>query len=255
MLGATTDTTDRRRTEEAVIKQAEALARSNAELQQFAFAASHDLQEPLRMVRIYSQLLGRRYKGTLDPQADEFLKYIEGGTERMGSLIQDLLAYSQVLHGEPKLTLVDCNKVLEAVLQSCRAAIEESGTVVKAGALPTLPADELQLVQLFQNLVLNAIKYRKPNEAPHIRIAAGEMHDQWILSVSDNGIGIPREHWDKVFVVFARLGGNECAGTGLGLAICERIVKRRGGRIWVESETGVGSHFYVALPKTPPQFS
>ncbi|MEO8131008.1 MAG: PAS domain-containing protein, partial [Bryobacteraceae bacterium] len=250
MLGATMDTTDRRRAEEVAEKQAEALARSNSELQQFAFAASHDLQEPLRMVRIFGQLLSRQYKGKLDSQADQFLEQIESGTERMANLIQDLLAYSQVLHGEPAVTLVDCNEVLAVVLQSCRASIEESGALIEAGPLPTIPAEKLQLVQLFQNLLSNAIKYRKLNEAPRIRIDARETPKEWLLCFADNGIGIAAEHQDRIFAVFARLGGNESGGTGLGLAICERIVKRREGRIWVESEPGVGSRFYVALPRS-----
>lgn len=244
------DLTDRKRVEQAVVNQAQALARSNADLKQFAFAASHDLQEPLRMVNSYSRLLATRFKGKLDAQADEFLAFIDEGTRRMANLIHDLLSYSQVLHQEPERTQVDCNKVVADAVANCRAAIEEKGALVTCDPLPAVTGDEGQLLQVFQNLISNAIKYSKPEEPPRIHIDVADSNDQWVFSVRDNGIGIPEQFLEKVFVAFKRLHGRDRPGTGVGLAICERIIKRCGGRIWVESAVGAGSRFFFSIPKS-----
>ena len=243
------DITDRKRVEQAVVDQAQALARSNADLQQFAFAASHDLQEPLRMVKSYCRLLASRYKGKLDPDADEFLAFIDDGARRMAKLIHDLLSYSQILHHEPVRTQVNCNKVVTDAMANCRMAIVEKQASVTCDSLPLVTADEAQLLQVFQNLISNAVNYSKPNEPPCIHIEVADLQDQWVFSVRDNGIGIPEQFLDKVFIAFKRLHGRERPGTGVGLAICERIVKGYGGRIWAESAVGKGSRFFFSLPK------
>ena len=228
------------------------LARSNSDLERFAFAASHDLQEPLRMVTSYSQLLARKYKDVLDAQANEFLGYIQSGTERMASLIKGLLSYSQAVQTEIAPETVDCAVVLNEVLKNCRALIEEAQADIMASPLPTVVADRSQITQLFQNLLTNAIKYRARDRKPQVRIEAANMETGWLFSVTDNGIGIAPEHQSRVFVMFKRLHKKEYSGTGIGLALCQRIVEGHGGRIWVESELGVGSTFYFTFPKQGP---
>ena len=228
------------------------LARSNSDLERFAFAASHDLQEPLRMVTSYSQLLARKYMGALDGQANEFLGYIQSGTERMASLIKGLLSYSQAVHTDAAPERVDCAVVLNEVLKNCRALIEEAGAEITASPLPTVVADRSQLTQLFQNLLTNAIKYRAGDRKPRVRVEATGTEAGWLFSVADNGIGIAPEHQSRVFVMFKRLHKKEYSGTGIGLALCQRIVEGHGGRIWVESELGAGSTFYFTFPKQWP---
>jgi PAS domain S-box-containing protein len=242
------DITERKRAEEALEKKTEELARSNRDLEQFAYVASHDLQEPLRMVTSYVQLLARRYKGKLDSDADEFIRFAEDGATRMWKLINDLLAYSRVgmRSQEPKPT--DCEAALLQSLDSLRMAVEENGAMVTRDPLPTVMADPLQLVQLFQNLIGNAIKFRG-NEPPRIHVSASRNGDGWIFSVRDNGIGIDPEYAERIFIIFQRLHSREkYAGTGIGLAICQKIVERHGGRIWVESELGKGATFYFTVP-------
>jgi len=242
------DVTTRKQAEAILARQTEELARSNTELEQFAYVASHDLQEPLRMMASFAQLLAERYKGELGSEADEFIDYIVDGAARMQRLINDLLSYSRVGRREREFTPIDCTAVVETVCENLRAAIEESGAVVITDALPVVMGDETQLVQLFQNLLGNAIKFR--DEKPVlIYIGAERRGDEWLFRVRDNGIGIEPQYVERIFLIFQRLHGrSQYPGTGIGLAIAKKIVERHAGRIWVESEAGKGSTFYFTLP-------
>jgi PAS domain S-box-containing protein len=238
-----------REAHEELSRRAQDLARSNAELEQFAYVASHDLQEPLRMVSSYTQLLLRRYSRLFDDDAREFMSYIVDGAARMKQLIEDLLAYSRVgTRGrDPEPT--DAQAALDQALANLRAAIEASGAAVTHDPLPTVRADGSQLVQLFQNLVGNALKFRG-GEPPRIHVGAREKDAEVVLSVRDNGIGIDPQYFERIFVIFQRLHSKaEYEGTGIGLAICKKIIDRHGGRIWVESQPGQGSTFYCTLPR------
>jgi light-regulated signal transduction histidine kinase (bacteriophytochrome) len=227
------------------------LERSNADLERFAFVASHDLQEPLRMVTNFSQLLARTYKGQLDERADEYLEYIQTGTRRMATLIEDLLSYSQIVHSTEEGVPVDCNVILDKVLGSCRVIIEENGAIVTRDPLPTMEGDEGQISQLFHNLLTNALKYRKRDVAPEVHVSAQRTANEWLFSFRDNGIGIAKEYLEQIFVIFKRLHKTtEYPGTGIGLALCQRIIEGRAGRIWVESKPGGGSTFYFTWPGT-----
>ena len=224
------------------------LSRSNKELEQFAYVASHDLREPLRMVTSFSQLLQQRYKGRLDADADEFIGYIVDGAARMDALIQDLLEYSRVSSRAKPFGPTDMEVVMDHVRQNMAVMIRENGAEITTGPLPTVIADQSQMVQLLQNLVANAITYRK-DEPPTLQVEAQERGQEWIFSVRDNGIGIDPAYFDKIFELFQRLHSREqYPGTGIGLAICRRIVERHGGRIWVESEQGKGSTFFFSIP-------
>jgi PAS domain S-box-containing protein len=243
------DVTERQRAEEALAKQAEELARSNADLEQFAYVASHDLQEPLRMVASYTQLLARRYQNQLDEDAAEFIGYAVDGVRRMQSLINDLLAYSRVGTRGGVFTPTDVNAVLARVLVSLGPSIEEQDAVVMSDELPVVDADAGHLEQLLQNLIGNAIKFRLPDVPPHVHVSAARSEDEWVFSVRDNGIGIDPEFVDRIFVIFQRLHNRtEYPGTGIGLAICKKIVERHGGRIWLESAAGQGSTFFFSIP-------
>ena len=242
------DITDRKRAEQELAERAEQLARSNAELEQFAYVASHDLQEPLRMVSSYTQLLGKRYKDRLDADAQEFIGYAVDGASRMQALINDLLAFSRVGTRGGTFEPTSSEAALERALANLRLAVQESGATVSHGPLPTVVADAVQLTQLFQNLVGNAVKFRGA-EPPRVHVAAEPAGDEWVFSVRDNGIGIAPEYRDRVFALFQRLHGRgEYPGTGIGLAICKKIVERHGGRIWVESAPGAGSTFHFTVP-------
>ena len=234
-----------RKTAEAELQE---LSRSNDDLAQFAYIASHDLQEPLRMVASYTQLLSRRYKGKLDSDADEFIAYAVDGATRMQRLIQDLLAYSRVGKKSKDLLKTSSEAALQLALANLRGTLEESGAEVTHGPLPDVLADEMQLIQLFQNLVGNAVKYQRPG-TPRIHVSAVRSGEKkWIFSVEDNGLGIEPQYFDRIFGVFQRLHKRqEFEGTGIGLAICKKIVERHGGSIWVESQPGKGSTFRFTL--------
>jgi PAS domain S-box-containing protein len=229
--------------------KAQELARSNAELEQFAYVASHDLQEPLRMIASYTQLILRRYGDRFDGDAKEFMDFIVDGATRMKQLIEDLLAYSRVgTHGK-EFQPTDCEAALQKALVNLRAAIESGVATVTHDPLPTVNADGFQLVQLFQNLIGNAIKF-KGAQTPRIHISVEERVDTWMFAVKDNGIGIDSEYFERIFMVFQRLHSRaDYPGTGIGLAICKKVVDRHGGRIWIESQAGLGSTFYFTLPK------
>jgi signal transduction histidine kinase len=232
-------------------KRTEEMERSNKDLQQFAYVASHDLQEPLRMVSSYVQLLQRRYKGKLDADADDFIGFAVDGAMRMQHLIQGLLSYSRInTHGSPP-SAIDVGDVLRQVLINLRLAIEESGARIIHEALPVVEADATQLVQLFQNLIANAIKFCSALP-PRIHITAEKDTPYWVFSVRDNGIGIDPDFADRIFTIFQRLHSRTAySGTGIGLAICKRIVERHGGSIRVVSSPGAGSTFYFTLPVHP----
>lgn len=224
------------------------LSRSNAELQQFAYVASHDLQEPLRMVASYTQLLAKRYKGKLDADADEFIGYAVEGAMRMQRLIQDLLAYSRIGTKGHDFEPVAVEMIVNRALHNLQTAVEEHHAVATHDPLPTIMADERQLVQLFQNLIGNAIKFHG-KEPPRIHVSAQQKAGEWVFSVRDNGIGVDPQYADRIFLLFQRLHNRaEYPGTGIGLAICKKIVERHGGRIWVESRLGQGAAFYFTIP-------
>jgi PAS domain S-box-containing protein len=247
------DLTEQRKAQEALKQQAAELARSNADLQQFAYVASHDLQEPLRMVISYMQILSDQYKGKLDADADECIGFAVEGAVRMRQLIVGLLAYSRLSTTAQPLVQTDLMAVLNDVQANLDVAINESGAVITTDPLPSVLADPLQMGQLFQNLIGNAITFRG-EKPPRIHVAAKLEESSWLFSVSDNGIGIQPEHYERIFVIFQRLHDRmQYKGTGIGLAICKKIVDRRGGRIWVESRPGQGSTFFFTIPIFPPQ--
>ena len=247
MAGSMLDITDRKLAEGKTRALVADLARSNAELEKFAYIASHDLQEPLRMVANYTQLLQRRYKGRLDSDADEFIEYAVDGATRMRTLINELLAYSRVGTQGAPIVPTDLEPVLVTVLKTLEQTLSESGAVVTHDPMPTVRCDGLQIGRVFQNLIANAAKFHG-EESPRIHVGAARSGGDWVFSVKDNGIGIEPVYFDRIFVIFQRLESRaDYEGTGMGLAICKRIVERHGGRIWVESQRGAGSTFYFAL--------
>lgn len=224
------------------------LERSNQELQQFAYVASHDLQEPLRMVAGFTKLLGRRYKDKLDQDAQEFIHYAVDGSMRMQKLIDDLLSYSRVGTHHIPFEPVDCNYLLDQAISNLQVAIEENHAVITRGNLPTITCNGSQMVQLFQNLISNAIKFRGA-DSPRVHFAAERRGEEWLFACRDNGIGIDIQYHDRIFKIFQRLHSrDEYAGTGIGLALCMKIVELHKGRIWMESELGKGATFYFTLP-------
>jgi len=239
----------RKRAEEMLAKHAKDLERSNQELEQFAYVASHDLQEPLRMVSSYTQLLERRYKDKLDDDANDFIGFAVDGANRMQKSINDLLSYSRVTTRGNPFELTDSHEALGRAISNLSYTIQKTGAIVTNDDLPAVFGDSNQLTQIFQNLLGNAVKYQT-GERPHIHVSAQEMLEEWLFSVRDNGIGIAPEYYEKIFVIFQRLHSKqEYSGTGIGLAVCKRIVERHGGRIWVESSLGLGSTFYFTIPK------
>ena len=241
ILLAIEDATDRKQAEEA-------LRTTNAELQHFAYALTHDLQEPLRMVVNFTELLGREYAGKLGEEADKFISYSVEGALRIEALLKALLAYWEVTEREQdSFASIDCGAVLAKALLNLQAAIAESGAIVTSDPLPTVVAEEVMLMQLFQNLISNSIKYRG-EETPRIHVSAERDAEGWLFAVRDNGIGIDPQDADRVFGMFKRLHGSEIPGTGIGLALCKKVVERQGGRIWVESEAGRGATFKFTIP-------
>jgi PAS domain S-box-containing protein len=242
------DITGRKLIEDQLKKTLEDLARSNTDLERFAYVSSHDLQEPLRMVTSYLQLLERRYKDKLDDDAQEFIKYAVDGSNRMKGLINDLLAFSRVGSRKTDFVVTDVKTVLDRALNNLKITIGETRAKVTHDPLPKVLADETQLESLFQNLISNAIKFRG-KKSPRIHIGVKRTGEDWVFSVKDNGIGIDPQYFERVFIIFQRLhSSQEFPGTGIGLAISKRIVDRHGGRIWIESELGKGSTFYFSLP-------
>ncbi len=241
----------RKQAEEDLRRTTEELRRSNLELEQFAAVASHDLQEPLRMVAGYAQLLGRRYRGRLDADADEFIGYLVDGATRMQSLIQDLLTYARVGKARRLDEPTDLSRALQQALERLEAGVRESAATVTADPLPVLSADPVEAVQLFQNLVGNALKYRRPEAPPRVHVSARREGPNWIISVRDNGIGIDAQYAGRLFVPFQRLHTRaEYPGTGIGLALCRKIVEGHGGRIWIDPQPGPGTVLCFALPDT-----
>jgi PAS domain S-box-containing protein len=249
MTGVIWDVTERKRAEERLVRLLTELERSNKELELFAYVASHDLQEPLRMVSSYTQLLERRYSAKLDDDAREFIGYAVDGANRMQRLINDLLEFSRVSTRGKPLEPTDLAEVLGNVRANLSVAIEETGALVTNDFMPVVTADAGQLGQLLQNLVANGIKFRNGTR-PHVHVRTVETPDHWEFSVSDNGIGIEQQYFDRIFVIFQRLHTKgDYPGTGIGLALCKRIVERHGGRIWVESKPNEGSTFSFTIPK------
>jgi PAS domain S-box-containing protein len=250
VTAAIRDITKRKGAAEHLLKTVGELKRSNDELQQFAYVASHDLQEPLRMVASYTQLLAKRYTGRLDSDADEFIAFAVDGCNRMKGLIQDLLAYSRAGTTKKALHQVSGEDAFREALTNLRATVENSGALVTHDLLPEIRADDTQLAQVFQNLVGNAIKYRS-SAVPHVHVSAMKSGDnEWVFSVRDNGLGIDPQYFERIFILFQRLHGrDEFEGTGIGLAVCKKLLERMGGRIWVESQPGIGSNFCFALPE------
>jgi len=242
------DVTERKGVERALREKTEELARSNEDLEQFAYVASHDLQEPLRTVTSYVQLLSKRYKGKLDADADQFIGFAADGAVRMWNLVNDLLTYSRVGKGGNELEPTDSEAALAESVKDLKVAIEEKGALVTHDPLPMVMADRPQLEQLFRNVIGNAIKFHG-SEPPHVHISASRNGNGWTFSVRDNGIGIAPEYSDRIFLIFQRLHSREeYPGTGIGLAVCKKIVERHGGRIWVKSDVGKGATFYFILP-------
>jgi PAS domain S-box-containing protein len=250
VTAAIRDITERRRAQEHLLQTVGELKRSNDELEHFAYVASHDLQEPLRMVASYTQLLAKRYKGRLDSDADDFIAFAVDGSNRMQRLINDLLTYSRAGASTDPPRRISSEAALQSALTNLAATIVESAAVVTHDSLPLVTMDDTQLTQVFQNLIGNAVKYRG-TAAPHIHISAvSTTGTEWIFSVRDNGLGIEPQYFEKIFVLFQRLHGrSEFAGTGIGLAICKKMLERLGGRIWVESEASNGSTFHFAIPE------
>ncbi len=241
------DVTERKQSEDELKRLLTELERSNKELEQFAYVASHDLQEPLRMVASYVQLLERKYTGQLDDKALKYIYFAVDGAKRMQKLIDGLLAFSRVPRGAP-FTHVDMNKSFSQAVKNLSVAIKENGAVVTRDQLPGVWGDEIQLSQLFQNLIGNSIKFRKPDVPPRIHVSGKSKGDEWIFSVQDNGIGIESLYWGRIFLIFQRLHSREeYPGTGIGLALCKRITERHHGRIWVESTPGTGSTFFFTI--------
>lgn len=241
-FGSFTDIDDQKHVEDE-------LRRANQDLEQFAFSASHDLQEPVRSVKIYSELLIRNCADKLDAESREYLAYLRGGATRMEMLVRDLLSYTQVMKLDKPVESADAGQALTSAIASLAGAIGETGARVTSDPLPLLWVHGTHLQQLFQNLIGNAIKYRSPDQVPAVHIAATRHDGDWIFAVSDNGIGIDPQYKERIFGLFKRLHtSDEYSGTGIGLAICRRIVDRYHGRIWVESEPGKGSTFQFTLP-------
>jgi light-regulated signal transduction histidine kinase (bacteriophytochrome) len=247
--GLRREITERRQAEEALVDRTKELGRSNAELEQFAYVASHDLQEPLRMVSSYVQLFAKRYQGQVDEQADKYIQYAVEGARRMSLLIGGLLEYSRVGRQDLTPRVVNAELALEQAMSNLRAVFEETGAEVSHDPLPDVVADAAQLMQVLQNLLGNAVKFRRAGVPPRVRVTATRGEGEWLFAVEDNGIGIAAQHAERVFVIFQRLHTRaDYPGTGIGLAICKKVVERHGGRIWVDAAPDQGSIFRFTLP-------
>ncbi len=244
------DITDRKKNDERLRQSNNELRRANADLEQFAYSASHDLKEPLRQVAVYSQLLEKKFASRLDGKASQYLAYCIEGAHRMEMLISDLLAYSQATKtSDASSEPVNMNEVVETAKKNLATTIEESAAEIFTADLPVVQANSVPLVHLFQNLISNALKYRSA-DTPRLKISAAEEGSYWRFAVEDNGIGIPKEFQSQIFGIFKRLHNrSEYPGTGIGLAICQKVVEQYGGRIWVESEPGSGSTFFFTVPR------
>lgn len=242
------DVTAFKTAEKALIEKSAELERSNRELEQFAFVASHDLQEPLRVIQNFTELLGEHLSGELDEAAQKYMRYITNGAVRMRTLIQDLLAYSRAGMKDLNEMTVDFGTLVDEAVEGLQDTIKEANAVLVRGDLPKLKASPALMRQVFQNLIANAVKFRG-EQAPKIAVSASQAESEWIFAVTDNGIGIEKRYHDKIFEIFQRLHPtSKYPGTGIGLAICKKIVERHGGRIWIESEPGKGTTFYFSLP-------
>ncbi|MEP9327767.1 PAS domain S-box protein [Paraburkholderia phymatum] len=260
VLAAIVDITERKRAEHELMRRTEELARSNQDLEQFAYVASHDLQEPLRAVAGPLQLLQRRYQGQLDARAEEFITHAVDGATRMQKLIDDLLSYSRVGRSGAVQQLTACAAALDQALKSLSVVLQESGAQITRDALPCVMAIPTQLALLFQNLVGNAVKFRQVDRPVRVDIGARREGDSWVISVKDNGIGIDPQYFDRIFMIFQRLHSRaDYPGTGIGLALCKRIVEQHGGSIWIESQPGAGTTVFFTLKaedreaRIPPQ--
>jgi light-regulated signal transduction histidine kinase (bacteriophytochrome) len=239
---------ERRLAEEALEEKSLSLTRSNADLEQFAYVASHDLQEPLRMVSSYVQLFAKRYQGQVDEQADKYIRYAVDGAMRMQALIDGLLEYSRAGRQAEQPVRVSAESALDRALYNLRKVIEETGAMITRDPLPEILSDEAQLTQVFQNLIGNAIKFRRPEEASRVQVGCARRGPYFVFSVADDGIGIDPRHAERIFAIFQRLHTRgEYPGTGIGLAICKKVVERSGGEIWLESTPGKGSTFHFTL--------
>ena len=236
-----------RKAQEELNRRVRELTVLNADLEQFAYAASHDLQEPLRTISLYSKMLAKGYRGTLDKEADQYLDFIETAAHHMSRLLEDLLIYAKLPLQLRDVEAVDLNELLEETLFLCQATVEESKAMVTHDDLPVVRGKAMHLSLVMQNLLSNALKYRG-SKAPQIHVSAGRGTDSWLISVRDNGIGFDQSHADQVFGLFKRLDKSATPGSGLGLAICKRVVETHGGRIWAESKANVGSTFYFSIP-------
>jgi light-regulated signal transduction histidine kinase (bacteriophytochrome) len=244
------EVSERAAAEQALREKTDALGRSNGELEQFAYVASHDLQEPLRMVSSYVQLFEKRYAGQVDPQAQKYINYAVEGAKRMQALIGGLLEFSRVGRVDEPFGSVDTGLALDHALLNLRSAIEESHATVTRDHLPTVTGNAGRLAQVFQNLIGNAIKFRRRDAATAIHVSAVAQRKEWLFAVRDNGIGIDPQYLERIFVIFQRLHTRaEYPGTGIGLSICKKVVERHGGRIWVESQPGAGATFQFTLPR------
>lgn len=250
VLASVVDITERKRSEELLQIKLHELQRSNEELQQFAYVCSHDLQEPLRVISNYTQLLAKRYSASLDEKANQFIDFTVDATKRMQSLINDLLLYSRVETRAKEFENTDSSAVMDMAIANLKLAIEDSSAQINHKDLPIVNVDSSQLLQLFQNLLSNAIKFHS-NSSPLIHISAKDDGKNWHFTIQDNGIGIDKKHAERIFVIFQRLHTREMyPGSGIGLAVCKKIVERHGGRIWVDSEVGQGAAFHFTLPKS-----
>jgi PAS domain S-box-containing protein len=249
VIAVVRDVTEARRIDRELKINNEKLRRSNEELEHFAYVASHDLQEPLRMVGGYAQLLQRRYGDKLDADGQEFIAYTVDGVRRMEALINDLLMYSRLSTKGQAFTPVNCMEVLKQVKANLANAIQEARAKIEVESLPFVMGDSVQLIQLFQNLISNSLKFRRPDIPPEVRVSAKREESYWHFQVADNGIGIEPQYAEKIFVIFQRLHSRkEYTGTGIGLAVCKKVVERHSGKIWVESTLGEGATFHFLLP-------